>query len=177
MSTPSKPVPWTKVLSEEESKIGRTLAGGHLLSLAKAVLGHKHLSELVFSLILDRIDAKCNTLCQRSAVPLSLFRKIPVTQMGEFDWNSCIDELRAKVPSLLQFLTKIVCHSDHRNKKKVDSAHYPRISMAAAVILQERNREMCGVQSLISLLLFASRVDKQVFTVALLNEAMFRLCV
>ena len=73
MSTPSKPVPWTKVLSEEESKIGRTLAGGHLLSLAKAVLGHKHLSELVFSLILDRLDAECNTLCHRSAVPLSLF--------------------------------------------------------------------------------------------------------
>ena len=34
--------------------------------------------------------------------------------------------------------------------------------MTAAVLLKERNREMCGIQSLISLLLYSSHVDKQV---------------
>lgn len=107
---------------------------------------------------------ECNTLCQRSAVPQSLFRKIPVAQMGEFDWKRCMDELAVKCQSLLQILTKIACHSDHRNKKKIDTVHYPSICMAAAVILKERNREMCGLQSLTSLLLFASRVEKQVYS-------------
>ena len=164
MSTPSKAVPWSKNLSKEESKIGRALAGGHLPSLAKAVVGHERLYELVFLHVLDRIDAECSTICQRNAVPPSVFRKIPVAQLGEFDWKSCIDELLAKAPSLLQILTKIACHSDHRNTKKMNSAHFPSICMAAAVILKERNKQMCGVQSLLSLLLFASRVDKQVYT-------------
>ena len=73
-----------------------------------------------------------------------------------------------QAPLLLQFLV---------NKKKGESAHYLSILMAVAVILKERNREMCGVQSLISLLLFASRVDKQEFTVAVLNVRMLKHCV
>ena len=156
---------WTKTLPDQESRIGRALAGGHLPSLAKAVAGHEQLCQLVFSLFLDQIDAECSTLCRRCEEPPSLFRKIPVASMGDFQWSCCIDELRAKTPLLLQILTKIVCHSDSRNKKKVDSAHFPSVCMAVATILKERNREMCGVQSLLSLLLFASRVDKQVVTI------------
>ena len=51
VSTPSKPVPWMTNLSQPESKLGRALAGGHLPSLAKAIVQHKQLSNLVFSLI------------------------------------------------------------------------------------------------------------------------------
>ena len=162
MSTPSKALPWCTNLSEEDCKVGRALAGGHLPSVAKAIVGHKQLQELVFALLVDKIDAECTTLCRRNAVPPSLFRKIPVSSYCDFDWKSCIDELTTKAPRLLQILCKIACHSDHRNNKKVSSAHYPSITMAAAVILKERNREMGGVQSLISLLLFSSRVQKQV---------------
>ncbi len=160
--TPSKPSTWSKKLPDKESRLGRTLAGGHLPSVAKAIVGHGELCELVFLLLLDKIDSECNSLCLRSAVPPSLFRKIPVTQLGEVKWKTCVDELRAKAPLLLQILQKIACHSDHRNVKNVNTAHYPGICMAAAIILKERNREMCGMQSLISLLLFASCLDKQV---------------
>lgn len=52
--------------------------------LAKAVVGHECLYELVFLHILDRIDAECNTLCQRNAVPPSVFWKIPVSQLGVY---------------------------------------------------------------------------------------------
>lgn len=172
MSTPSKAVAWSKNLSDEDSKIGRALAGGHLPFLAKAVVGHECLYELVFLHILDRIDAECNTLCQRNAVPPSVFWKIPVSQLGVFDWKSCMDELLSKAPSLLQILTKITSHSDHCNKN-MNSAHFPSICMAAAVILKERNKNMCGVQSLLSLLLFASRRHTQAFQY--LNEVVLAL--
>jgi hypothetical protein len=46
----------TKLLTEDVSNIGLALAGGHLPSLAKAVVNHEPLYELIFSLILDRID-------------------------------------------------------------------------------------------------------------------------
>lgn len=84
MSTPSKAVAWSMNLPDEDSKIGRALAGGHLPFLAKAVVGHECLYELVFLHILDRIDAECNTLCQRNAVPPSVFWKIPVSQLGVY---------------------------------------------------------------------------------------------
>ena len=73
-----------------------------------------------------------------------------------------------QAPLLLQF---------HVNKKKGESAHYLSILMAVAVILKERNREMCGCSHSFPLLLFASRVDKQEFTVAVLNVRMLKLCV
>lgn len=130
-----------------------------MLSIAKAV-GHKRFSELVSSLILDWIEAECNTLC-RQYLYLYSGRLRSVTLSA-----TLMSFVQA--PLLLQFLV---------NKKKGESAHYLSILMAVAVILKERNREMCGVQSLISLLLFASRVDKQEFTVAVLNVHMLKLCV
>ena len=162
MSTTSKRVPWCTSLTEDDAKIGRVLAGCHLPSLAKAIFNHGQLRELVFTLFLNQIDRECNTLCQRSAAPLSRFRHIPVSDLTEFDWKACIDELSVKAPHFLEVLTKIVCHSDASNKKKVTSAHYPAICMATCIILKERNREMCGIKSLVSLLLFTSRVQKQV---------------
>ena len=84
--------------------------------------------------------------------------------MKFLEWNGklAIDELASKAPTLLHVLTTIASRSDHCNSKKLGSAHYPDIIMSAAVILKERNREMIGIQSLISLLLFNSRVEKQV---------------
>ena len=146
----------------ERIQVGRTLAGDYLLSIAKAV-GHKRFSELVSSLILDWIEAECNTLC-RQYLYLYSGRLRSVTLSA-----TLMSFVQA--PLLLQFQKFLV------NKKKGESAHYLSILMAVAVILKERNREMCGVQSLISLLLFASHVDKQEFTVAVLNVRMLKLCV
>ena len=73
-----------------------------------------------------------------------------------------IDELSSKTPMLLQILRTLTSANDHRNKHKSGSVHQPGICMAASVILKERNREMCGVQSVISLLLFSSHANKQV---------------
>ena len=71
-------------------------------------------------------------------------------------------ELQAKAPTLLRVLSTIGAHNDHRNQKKCGSM--------ASVVLKERNREMCGLQSIMSLLLFASRVDKVVSIYACVLE-------
>lgn len=161
MSSRSKVIPYSKILPDEYTKLGKQLAGGHLPSIAKAVVGHKQLYE-VFKLILDKVDDECNQLCRRQPSSPSLFRRAPLTQFMEWDWKLAIDELANKAPTLLHVLTTIASRSDHRNSKKSGNAHYPGIIMSVAVILKERNREMVGIQSLISLLLFNSRVEKQV---------------
>lgn len=168
VSSPSRPKPWSRLLPDEESKIGRALAGGNLQSLANAVMEHRGLRDLVLLRFLDSIDAECTTLCRRS-LP-STFRKISTPTLGEFNWELMVDELQAKAPTLLRVLSTICAHNDHRNQKKCGSMHYPSICMAASVILKERDREMCGLQSMMSLLLFAPRVDKVVSVYACVLE-------
>ena len=55
-----------------------------------------------------------------------------------------------------------VVTSDHRNEQKRADYHNPGICMSTAVLLKERNREIVGVQTHISLALFTSRVNKDV---------------
>lgn len=153
---------WEKELLDEEAKIGRVLAGGYTPSLARAIIRHRSLSCCVFDLFMKQISTECDCLCRRGMSVASIFRKIPVSQLNQFKWESCIEELKTTAPLLLQMLTTMVGKNDARNMQKRDTAHYPGICFAVAVILKERSREMCGLQSLVSLLLMASGVEKKV---------------
>ena len=107
------------------------------------------------------INQECSSLCKRSG-SLSPFRTIAVERFSEFHWQHCIEDLSTRAPLLLSLFTSIVSHSDARNEAKCNSAHNPGICMAAAILLKERNREMTGLQSLISLILYSSHAEKQV---------------
>jgi hypothetical protein len=111
---------------------------------------------------MDKISLECGSLCSKTHDGLSPFRKIPVDQLATFRQISLKEHLSTKAPLLLSLFSPTVSHSDHRNKEKADSAHYPSICMATAILLKERNREMCGIQSLISTLLYNSHADKHV---------------
>ena len=150
------------MLGESEAKVARQLLGGHVPSIAKAVMAMDDVREAIFRLFLDAINSECNNICQRSPASRSLFRKMPVSQLMDFKWSELVSELEVRAPLLLKALSSIVARNDHRNQSKVGAAHSPGICMAAAVILKERNREMCGVQSLISLLMYSCHCEKQV---------------
>ena len=96
----------------------------------------------------QKIGSECGALCQRLSD--SLFRSIPVTELSGFTWESLILHLKVKAPTLFEMFTSIVSYSDHRNSIKTGFKHYPGICAAVAVLLKERNREMCGVQSIVS---------------------------
>ena len=65
-------------------------------------------------------------------------------------------ELEKHAPMVLRIVSCLVTRTDGRNKTKKGTAHQPGICTAVAVILKERNREMCGLQSLqISLLMYS----------------------
>lgn len=127
-------------------------------------MNHDSLADMVFKLYVEKICLECGSLCRKTqeVKGLSPFQKIPANQLAAFQWISLKEHLSAKAPLLFSLFSSIVSHSDHRNKEKADSAHYPGICMATAILLEERNREMCGVQSLISTLLYNSHTDKQV---------------
>jgi len=162
VSTPSRSEPYSRVVEHSLCKLGQAIAGGHLPTIAKLALAHEGIREHILLKLFDLIDAECGKLCQRAGNPPSLFRKIPVEKLPEFHWKSCIKELEVKAPTLLQILSTIVSRNDHRNQHKQGERHHPGICMAIATLLKERNREMGGVQTFVSLVLFTSRVQKQV---------------
>ena len=110
--------------------------------------------------MLSLIDDECAALC-RQAEP-TCFRKTPSEELHDFKWSTYISEMKAKSPVLLKLFRMIVSHSDSRNDHKQGNRHNPGICMAISVLLKERNREMIGLQTYISLLLFTSHVQKQV---------------
>lgn len=161
VQTPNLPIPYTAELPADLIKIGRVLAGGHIPTIARAVFNHAPLKEEIMLKVLDAASNECGELCRKGPNNTSCFRNIPLGKMEEFEWAQCIEELHKKAPMLLRLLSSIVQHNDHRNTSKRGDRHNPGISMAVAVLLKERNREMCGLQSLIALLLFKGQAHKK----------------
>ena len=75
-----------------------------------------------------------------------------------------MEELQTKCPTLLQLLWAIVSRSDHRNRVKQGEQHYPGMCVAVAILLKERNKHMSGIQTLLSMVLYSSRVRKKACT-------------
>lgn len=161
MATPSHAAPYCGQLGPTEAKMARALLGGNATSIAKAVLAVEGVRDAIVKQLLGLLNKECSTLCRLNPTS-SLFREIPVDKMAEFKWNDLIEELKSNAPLLLDILYCLVARNDKRNKSKVGSAHYPGICTTIAVILKERNREMCGIQSLLSLMMYSSHCEKQV---------------
>ena len=151
-----------KDLQPSLEKIGRALAGGHLPSIAKAAFSHSGLRENIVKKVCTVVNEECAALCSKSMQPVSIFRRLSSEQAETFSWKQCISELEYKAPTLFSILTYVISRTDHRNQKKRGKNHHAGICTAVAVLLKERNREMCGVQFFISLVLFSSRVHKKV---------------
>ena len=132
-------------------------------TIVKAVFSHPELRELLIRRVVTVIDDECtvNVLCRHSQESPSPFRKINISSMSSGGVTT-IHELVSKSPVFLQVLKTIASHSDHRNQKKRGDWHNTGICMSAATILKERNREMCGLQTILSLVLFSNRVQKHV---------------
>ena len=163
VSEPSQPARLQRVVSacDEEYNVAYALAMGHTPSIANAIMEKGTLQEVVFSGFLSKINAECSNLCQSRETP-SAFKCITLSALPQFNWSWFIDELKEKAPLLFGIVSSICSQNDQRNKFKTGPSHNPGIGMAVALFLKERNMHMTGIQSIISLLLFAARVDKQV---------------
>ena len=143
-------------------KVARALAGGCIDSVARAVFAHSALKEQILLKVLDLVDGECAALCRKTGQNgSSPFRRLPVEKMEEFSWDKYTEELKLRGPFLFRLFSTLVKHNDHRNKAKRDSTHTPGICMSIAALLKERNREMTGIQTYVSLVLF-NHVQKQV---------------
>lgn len=142
-------------------KIGRALAGGHVASIVRAVYAQESLREQMINRVMMTVNDECSVLCSTKQ-PVSLFRTLSIEEAESFSWGRYIDELRVKAPTLLRVVTHLVTRSDSRNIYKKGDDHQPGICTAIAILLKERNKNMCGIQTFVSLVLFSTRVNKMV---------------
>ena len=57
------------MLSNELEKLGRALAGENLPRIAKEVLSHPKLRNLLIDKVLDLVNTECNELCRKNNDP------------------------------------------------------------------------------------------------------------
>ena len=150
----------TKILGEAEGEIAESLVNGHTPSIASAILNIKSLQEAVITHLIQTLTNECNKLCQLTRGP-SLFRTIPVMDLASVRWEAFIEELHTKAPTLLNILLTIVAVRDKKNTTKVGTSHYPGVCTAIAILLKERNMHMCGLQHLVSALMYNCHCEKQ----------------
>ena len=150
-------------LGEDEGNIVESLLLGHAPTIVTAIMKIEKLKEAVFTHLLQTLSNECSSLCQKKGA--SLFRKISLMGLSNNMWDAFMSDLESKAPTLLHIIVALVSFSDRRNILKVGTSHYPSICAAVAVLLKERNREMCGLQSLVSVLLYTCHSEKQVHCV------------
>ena len=145
VSSPNKPDVVTKEVDRSLQKIGRSLAGDHIPSIAKAVFANLSPREHMVEKVVYAVGNECASLCSKSAQPATEFcqRKLSLGKR--------VSELKQKCPILFRLFSYIVRHTDHRNASKQGEKHYPGICMTTAILLKERNREMSGIQAFFSL--------------------------
>lgn len=166
VSSPRREAPYSIVLQDSFNRIGRALAGGSNEALIRSLFNHDGLRDMIINKVISIIQEECLVLCRRSEP--SLFRKSSPTDYLDFKWSKYIEEMESKSPIILRLFQAIVSYNDKRNSVKHGAVHFPGICMAMSVLLKERNREMVGLQTLLSLVLFTSRVQKQVFQLFIL---------
>ena len=152
--------PFRATIPTSLTKIVRVFAGGSLASITKAIFAYRELWDSLLQKVTSTLDEEFTQLSKRSSHPTSLFCRIPLADtLPQLRWSDYVAELEKKAPVTLQL---IVSKKDSRNQKKCGNPHFPGICMSIAIRLKERNREMCHIQTLLSLLLFSLCVQKQV---------------
>ena len=173
MYSPSKRAVVTVPVDPELEKVAKALAGGNLHSICRAVFSNSRLRDEAVSCVSKMVDDECGLLCSKSAQPVSLFRSMTLEQAESFSWRLTITELETKAPTLYHILSSAVTHSLKRNKHKKGERQFPGLCTAVAILLKERNRVMCGVQSYLSSALFSTHLQKKVCSVKSVRMSMY----
>ena len=109
------------------------------------------------------IDEECSSICSRSNDSVSMFRSLSLEQVDSFKWSDLIIELQTKAPTLHKVVSWVVSHTAARNKVKRGEAQYLGVCMAVGILFKERSREICELQTFVSLALFSATLPKKVY--------------
>ncbi len=149
-------------LTSSLKKLGKSVGRRNPSAIARQVMSHRKTKEAVLretGLILRK---ELQTLCKSSAP--SMLRGTSPQALKTFQWDSLVDELEERSPTLLEVLRACVSRRRRKSRKgrSYAASENTVIGLCAAILLRHRNIKMNLVQRVLSLLLYSEHTPKQV---------------
>ena len=104
------------------------------------------------------IKLECVSLCKKKP-KLSAFRVTTAEQLLTFRWDSLLNELSIRAPTLLAILNAAADKPRHTRRKCGSSIE---AAMAAAILLKKRNRQMGLLQTIVASILHHGHAAKKI---------------
>ena len=139
----NKPKYWH--LTRSLKKLGRIVGRGNRTSIARTVCADPVLREAVVSQLGACMKKELNYLCSHKLS--SVHRRTDLNALKSFDWKHARAELITHAPTFHQVISGCLPTSGDELRQNAV------IVLVSAILLKARNRSMCAVQTMISLLL------------------------
>ena len=133
------------------------LVNGAANTFAKKALSTPKLRHAIIEEVKRLIKKECQSLCSTLPEKRSILRDTRPSHLRTFNWQNIINELSRRAPVLHAVLSATVERRGH-NQMRIA----PRVGMAVAILMQERNQFMCAAQTLTSIVLHANHAGKMV---------------
>lgn len=120
------------------------------------MIGEPQLKTATITEVLKVIRLECASLCEKRNP--SILREKSKEALTTFQPKTLLRELKRRAPTLLSILQAAA-----RPARKPDSNPIV-VCMATAVLLKQRSQQMCLLQSIIAMILYAGHAAKRVYT-------------
>ena len=124
------------------------------LTIARECIKDQTTRSYVMKCISRIIQSEMKKMCSHEANSI-LKQQLPIN-FEEFSWDSLIGEVQTHAPVLYSFMNACTKTKKPRSNKKAT------IGMCVAILLKYRYSNMCLVQKIVSLILYAGHSAKQV---------------
>jgi len=143
------------VLTPKRKKLGKAVARRCNNKVAGEYLKIPMVREYIIKKIGKLVHVELCQLCSDKTA--SILRKHSADVFKDFDWNVITDELLTNAPILMSILME----STKTKKPRVNTKTV--IAMCVGLLLKHRFTKMCLIQKMVSLILYAGHVNKQVY--------------
>ena len=143
-------------LTRSLKKLGRIVGRGNRTSIARTVCADPVLREAVISQLVAYMKKELKSLCSHTLS--SVHRRTDLNALKSFDWKHARAELIAHAPTFHQIISGCLPTTGDEHRQNAI------IGLVSAILLKARNRSMCAVQTIISLLLHEGHTSTKVRT-------------
>lgn len=128
------------------------------LYTARTLFKSPTLREATLQEMLNVVRRECDAMCALTPLP-SVLHSSTIQSLKDIQWDSVVDDLKARAPILSSILTAAASRSVSNATVFPPSGI---IGMAAAMLLKSCSKNVCKLQAMIGALLYAGHASKRV---------------
>ena len=148
------------VLEGQLGGIAKCLARKEYQKLVKLLLSHSEIGKLLTDAVVRKMQLQCEVLV--STKFNSILRRKGKEDLLNFSWDALLQEWEKQAPIFFNFLKSSASTPAVRNAQPIADKTIAPVCMAGAILLKTRSQSMSALQRIVSMLLNAWHVSKQV---------------